>query len=748
MKNLAKILSLLLVLIMVVGMFAACAKTDDNKKADSATNQDAQSGSDTKDNEPSGGDETEEATEEDVYNQWWKLYIQRWNKLVPEIPLYSNQYFDLFNAKFENFVTSPYWGPADAIIATTVKDGEDNSAIIGSSTDLSGLFRNSSWGKSSPAASDLDVQNLVTGFATEATDIDGAYSWNFKALAEEPVKTLNEDGTLTYTIKIRDDMKFSDGSAITAKNYIVALLSNSTEVAEAGGGSGSSGLQVVGYKEFHDGETREFAGVKLLDDYTFSVTYSSDYATYYYAYTFAGYTPDPLALYLGSKGEIVVNEETKVCSLNDDFYAKDDEDEYVVGKEIAENMKWDSGLPYSGPYTVQDYDESNKMATLKLNPEYPGDDQRGKATIETITYVKVIEETQMDQFTNGEVDIIAGITGGDETKAALKVVEEGNGKYAETHYDRAGYGKLGFRCDYGPTMFASVRQAIIYTINRPEFAQTFTGGYGTVVHGPYYEGYSAYKAVEDEIELNEYTYSETKAIKALEDDGWIYNSEGGEYEKKDGEVRYKKLSGHELTDENKAFKTVDEKYKTVKVGDDYYMPLAINYFGTQPNSVTDLLVSTWQTSPIATTDIGMYIQYLSTEFQPGLYGELYHVEGYWDNVWKLNAINFATGFNSALYDFAFNWTINPDMYDDYSNDFLMDEADFWSNYQGEVADGPHTDFTSVYDKIGKDVTIDMVEEQEDGTATVTVDGVTYELGMDFLSMAMVYNCSVPEGWTH
>ena len=741
MKKFARIVSLILALVLVFSVLAACGSSDD-----SATKDEAKTGkTDGNKSGNTGKDDTksDEVTEEDVYNQWWKLYIQRWNRLVPEIPLYSNQYFDLYNAKFENFVTSPYWGPADAIISTTVKSGQDNSAIIGSSTDLSGLFRNAQWGKSSPGASDLDVQNLVTGYATEATGIDGAYTWNMKALAEEPVKTENEDGTATYTIKVRNDMKFSDGSAINAKNYIVALLSNSTTIAEQAGGTGSSGIYFDGFKEFKEGgKGAEFKGVKLLDDYTFSVTVAADYYPYYYAYTYAAFTPDPLPLYLGSKGEIVVNEETKVCSLNDDYYTEE------TATEINNNMKWDSGLPFSGPYTVQNYDESNKIATLKLNPNYPGDDQRGKATIETITYVKVIEETQMDQFQKGEVDIIAGITGGDETKAALKVVEDNPEKYAETHYDRAGYGKLGFRCDYGPTSFTSVRQAIIYTINRPEFAQTFTGGYGTVVHGPYYKGYSAYKAVEDEIDLNEYTYSDSKAIKALEDGGWIYNSKGEDYVKADGEVRYKKLEGFELTDENKAFKTVDGKYKTEKVGDDYYMPLAINYFGTQPNSVTDLLVSTWQTSDIATTNIGMYIQYLSTEFIPGLYGELYHVPGYWDGVWKLNAINFATGFNSALYDFAIRWTINPDEYDDYSDCLLKDDADFWTDYQEgfEPVDGPRTDFTSVYEKIGDKVTIDMVEER-DGLAYVTVDGIEYELGMDFLSRAMVYRTEVPDGWT-
>ena len=64
---------------------------------------------------------------------------------------------------------------------------------------------------------------------------DGSYAWNMMAVAEEPTHVKNEDGTLTYTIKIRDDMKFSDGTPITAKNYLAYLLVNSTKVAMAAG---------------------------------------------------------------------------------------------------------------------------------------------------------------------------------------------------------------------------------------------------------------------------------------------------------------------------------------------------------------------------------------------------------------------------------------------------------------------------------------------------------------------------------
>ena len=40
-------------------------------------------------------------TEDDVYAAWWKYYMTRWNYLLPEIPLYSNEYYDVYNAQIK-----------------------------------------------------------------------------------------------------------------------------------------------------------------------------------------------------------------------------------------------------------------------------------------------------------------------------------------------------------------------------------------------------------------------------------------------------------------------------------------------------------------------------------------------------------------------------------------------------------------------------------------------------------------------
>ena len=55
------------------------------------------------------------------YNKWWKAYIERWNYLEPDIPLYGNVYYDLYNSKIEHLQTSAYFGPASAVLYCTVK---------------------------------------------------------------------------------------------------------------------------------------------------------------------------------------------------------------------------------------------------------------------------------------------------------------------------------------------------------------------------------------------------------------------------------------------------------------------------------------------------------------------------------------------------------------------------------------------------------------------------------------------------
>lgn len=615
--------------------------------------------------------------------------------------------------------------PADGTTGTdTPAVKNENKVIVGSTTDLAGDFRWPGFGGSSAGAADQDVNGLIVGYATMETNQGGAYVWNDTAVKAHS-ETEDENGNLVITIEINPGLKFSDGSEIKAVNYIASILAFSTNVSVQAGHTGRSGQAFVGFDSFNayngeeaEGATKEFAGIRLLDEYTFSMTVKApDYYPYYFANTYGAVSPEALGLVLGEGVE--VKDDGNGAYLTEAWYEKDAEGAFVKAAHLeAARYDWNT-YPVSGPYYVSDWDDSTKIATLTINPEFTGNFEGQKPSIKTIVYTKIVQETQLDQFKTGQVDILSGITGGDDTKAALAVVDESNGKFDEVHYQRAGYGKLQFECDFGPTMFASVRKAVAYVLNTSEFAEAFTGGYGTVVYGPYSPDFDMWVAVEDEINLIDYSFSVENAKQALIDGGWIYNETGAEFVEGTDTVRYKKLTAEEATDVNIAYASVantdGKEYKTVKIGDDYYMPCVINWFGTTNNNVTDMLGARLVgTENVAA--IGMVVRSTVGDFDK-LMGEIYRETSYgYGGTPTFGVFNLATGWNSAVYDYAYNWSLDP-IYFGYSSNKLYDEYDVAFPYY--AADGTHTKMS-----------------YEDAMAASG-----NKLGMDYLSMAMVYDAA-------
>ena len=657
---------------------------------------------------------------EGEYVKWWKAFIQRWNYLLPEVPLYSNQYYDVFDARVidkESVIknpTNPYWSVANALIDWKPTAGNaDKKIIIGNTTELSGNLRLSTFGVSSPAASDLDIDGLINGYSTVVANKVGDYQYD-STVVESHEDKVNEDGTRTFTVKIKNDLKFSDGTPITAKNFLYYLMAFSTPITatKEGGGSNTAGQAYVGYKEYsqfdgtNDGKiiykkdkdgkdttdvdytiSKKFKGVRLIDEYTYSLTATEDYATYFYGITLAGLSPTAKAMYMGNND---VKDDGDGCYIveaenaADKFYNTKTEGEvtsytfasYIRKSATNTNQADEDKIPFTGAYMIDNYDKANKTCTLVRNDQYKGNFEGQKGGFDKIVYVQIVSETQLTQLEQGQVNVVAGITGGTDTDAALKLVREKPDSFASVDYARAGYGKLGFRSDFGPAMFQEVRQAIAYSIDRPAFAKQFNGGYGGVVDGPYYTGAWMYKeALKEGMKLDVYTASVDSAIEVLEEGGWTYNYKGEKYKAGDG-IRYKKLSGAELTYNNLHFASQDGKYKTYKLGGAYYMPLVINWFGTTPNPFTDQLISSWATSS-ALQQIGMAVQYKLGDFTPML-GELYQYEGYgYNGVATYNAFNFATGYNSAAYDYSFNCSIEPNLFENNSQWYIKDAADYY-----------------------------------------------------------------------
>lgn len=621
-------------------------------------------------------------TSDEIYATWWKYYIQRWNYLLPEIPLYANEYYDLYSTAItgvEENPTNPYWDPAVALIDwTSTKD--DNSIILGNVTDLSGKFRYSNFGGSNPAGSDLDIENMTRGLDLVAVTKEGGYEWN-DTVVKSHSEVENEDGSKTFNIEIYDDLLFSDGSAVTAKNYLVRTVVFSTPVAvQAAGKDHRAGMAILGFDAFDaytgeeaEGTSKEFAGLRLIDDYNLSITISPDYLPYFYDVTYAALAADPVALWLG---DCDLADDGNGVYITGDFYAMDGDKYPAADQIVAASQNTDTTYPYSGAYMVTSYDDADKSAVLERNPYFKGNYEGTVPTIEKVVYRKVISETQLEDLKAGNVDVIPGITGGSETDAAITEADNSDGKIAYIHYSRAGYGKLGFRADYGPVQFTEVRQAIAYCMDRAKFAKDFTGGYGGVTDGPYYTGSWMYQeAVNQGMLLNAYATSVDSAIEVLEAGGWVYDKDGNAYTEG---VRYKQIPADEISENDKIYKSKDGAYTTTQVGDYYYMPLVLNWYGTADNPFTDQLVTGFMEDANMAA-AGFVVQNTIGDFNPML-DELYQaaVFGYYSGTPMYSIFNFATGFTSAVYDYSYNLTIDPSMYDDYSAYYLKDEADaYW-----------------------------------------------------------------------
>ncbi len=385
-------------------------------------------------------DTSEDLTATEEYNLWFQYYVVRWNYLMPNIPLYSNEYYDVYSSEISGFETTAYWQPSDAIVNATTS-ASDNSVAMGVVTEASGNFYIPAWGVSSANATDSSTSTMIHGYSTLSMDMYGGYDWDDNVVASHS-ETENDDNSKTFTVTINSGLTFNDGTtAITAEHYLIYLLANSTQVGVAGGGTGTSGQSFVGFDDFKadvDGGSF-FSGVKMsADKMTFSLTVDSAYLPYYYDFTYASATPYDLQAFFGigfdSSSLFITLDTTGVteggvevfaCGLSDAFYATTEVSgaaTYTVGAAMKTAIGTSDGtLLSAGPYmlTSTGWNSSTSTVTVVINPYFTGEANRNVPTIQNVSFVYVTSSTMIDLLATGGVDMLNGITGGDDTDAAL-----------------------------------------------------------------------------------------------------------------------------------------------------------------------------------------------------------------------------------------------------------------------------------------------------------------------------------------
>lgn len=508
----------------------------------------------------------------------------------------------------------------------TVPDG----FIVGSTTDLNGDFLEG-W---SNASQNKSVKTLINGYSTYEFVEEQIYVLNDVAVASCDV-TLDDEGNKTYTFVINENLVWNNGEAITASDYVFAkLLFASPEFGQLDGGDNTGGYEIVGYEAFNAGETKTFAGINLIDEYSFSLTVKAGELPYYFEETLVAVNPLPMSVIAPD------------ATITDDGEGATISEEFNVDVLTTTILDPETGYRYNpqvtcGPYNFVSFDPGSLVAVLELNDKFLGSAVDGATgSIERLVLKSVTAATEMDELRAGTVDLLPGISGGESINTGLDIVDEGLADYAS--YDRAGYGKLAFACEFGPTQFTEVRQAIAYCLDRVEFANQYTGGYGTLPHGYYGMSQWEYQDNRDalETELNPYTFDLAKAEEVLVAGGWTLNADGGEFVSGTDTVRYKDVDGE-------------------------LMALTVEWASSQDNPVSDLLAASL---PQNAAQIGMEIKQTVVDFGTlldALYRETEDLANY-------HMFNLATGF-ATVSPLWYYVSTDPAYFGTYNTDRISDE---------------------------------------------------------------------------
>ncbi|MEK5255703.1 ABC transporter substrate-binding protein [Paenibacillus sp. FSL F4-0125] len=305
------------------------------------------------------------------------------------------------------------------------------------------------------------------------------------------------DDQLTYTFHLRKDLKFSDGSPLTADD--VAFTWTIQYDKSYDGSSQLPSLNVKGGKAYKDGSSTAIEGIKVIDLQTISVTLEQPNAT--------------ALVQLGSN------------VLSKAYYGKDykfGDLEYI--KKLHEKPLGD------GPYKLEKFIPGQEVRFV-ANENY----FKGKPKTEHFIY-KTTEGDVWQFVETGEVDY-ASFSATDENIEKLKAL----GFVNIIPYTPSTYGYLQVNLKHEQLKDKLVRQAIVYGLDRQSIYVDAAQGAGSIANIPASPISWSYT----EEGINPYKYDPEKAKQLLDEAGWTVGAGG--IREKDG----KPLTIHYLGSKSK-----------------------------------------------------------------------------------------------------------------------------------------------------------------------------------------------------
>ncbi len=357
-------------------------------------------------------------------------------------------------------------------------------------------------------AYDVMVRNLVFGYETYSTSPAGEIVLNPTVVKAVETET-DPDGNKTYTFTIHEDLKWNDGTPVTAKDFVFYTLWYAHPAWVEAGATSTVGEGLIGYQDYKKGDTDVFAGVKLLGDYQYALTIDASRLPYFFETTYVSAMPQPMAVW--APGATIESGTAGAKIVGTDLVK--------AASDVAAGFRFAPTVT-AGPYKFVEF--TNNAATTTINPHFKGNFEGKKPQITHVIVRSVNQTTDVDQVIAGELDLVTGVIEGAKIERA-----KSDANTDVNFYARNGFGGVFLHCDFGPTANADVRHAMAYLMDRDEIIANVLEGYGSVTNGYYGLAQWMYEDNKEAIDaFPHFSRNITKANELLDKTEWKFESNG------------------------------------------------------------------------------------------------------------------------------------------------------------------------------------------------------------------------------
>lgn len=348
--------------------------------------------------------------------------------------------------------------------------------------------------------------------ADDGTPQPGLASW-----------TTSSDG-LTYTFKIKDGAKYSNGTPVKADD-VKFTFEYLTDPSYKGRLYDPSTCYIKGWEDFNKGKAKEITGIQVVDDKTVKITLEQKNAT---------------AIYTLAQTMI----------MSKDYFGKN----YKPG-DVSSVDALQSSPMGSGAWVLKNKKEGQEY-DFDANENYWG----GAPKIKHIVIKAVTDDTSLQEIKTGGVDMLESSVASCTEENISELTDAGfiNMRINPTW----GYGQLVLNCKDPMFSDVKVRQALAFGLDRANMVKAGFGKYAQVINQPLPVVSWAYTTDG----ITDYKYDPDKANKLLDEAGWKKGSDG--IRQKDGKkfkINFLQSTGNSTLD--KFVPSIKENLK--KIGIDF-----------------------------------------------------------------------------------------------------------------------------------------------------------------------------------